>query len=154
MGLPSTFRLAAAGKIEFFLQALAVQALSYEHHAAVMGAVRGMDIKLPGGELHQPRLAVDGHEPLGAEHLRIEVMEKLFHRFPADIRAAAENQGIELDMPVLVVVIMGVITMVRPLRKPVVMPVRKTIDMRTSPAVKWCGAAVIAAVVGFFIIFW
>lgn len=54
----------------------------------------------------------------------------------------------------VVILIMGVITLARPLRKPVVMPVRKTFDMTTSPAVKLCGAAVIAAAVGFLIIFW
>ena len=58
-----------------------------------------MDVKLPGDKLHQPGLTVDGHEPLGAEHLGIEVIEEPLHRFPADIGAAAENQGIDAEAP-------------------------------------------------------
>jgi solute:Na+ symporter, SSS family len=49
--------------------------------------------------------------------------------------------------------VMAVITAVRPLKEPRVLPVRKDLDMTTSPSVVWQGAAVIAAVIAFFIIF-
>ncbi|MBN1419745.1 MAG: sodium/solute symporter [Planctomycetes bacterium] len=54
----------------------------------------------------------------------------------------------------LVVVIMGLITFWKPLAEPRTLPVRQDLDVRTSPAVRWIGAAVIAAVVVFYIVFW
>ncbi len=52
-----------------------------------------------------------------------------------------------------VVLAMGVITAVMPLKEPKVMPVRGDIDMRPAPSVLLLGGAVIAAVIAFFIIF-
>jgi site-specific recombinase len=49
---------------------------------------------------------------------------------------------------------MGLITVFKPLAGPKVMPVKEDIDMTRTPAVAWLGAAVIAAVVAFYIIFW
>jgi hypothetical protein len=49
--------------------------------------------------------------------------------------------------------IMGAITAARPLAEPRRLPVRVDMDMRTSPLVMACGAAVIAAVVAFFVVF-
>jgi SSS family solute:Na+ symporter len=49
---------------------------------------------------------------------------------------------------------MAAITVVRPLKAPKIMPVRNDLDMRPSPSVVWLGGAVIAAVVGFYIVFW
>jgi len=54
----------------------------------------------------------------------------------------------------LVVLIMGLITFWKPLAVPRTLPVREDLDVRTSPVVGWIGAAVIAAVVAFFIVFW
>jgi solute:Na+ symporter, SSS family len=51
-------------------------------------------------------------------------------------------------------VVMGLITVFKPLAQPKVMPVKQDIDMTRTPAVAWLGAAVIAAVVAFYIIFW
>jgi SSS family solute:Na+ symporter len=52
-----------------------------------------------------------------------------------------------------VVLAMSVITAIRPLSEPKVMPVRGDIDMRPAPLVLFLGGAVIAAVVVFFIVF-
>ena len=54
----------------------------------------------------------------------------------------------------LVVMLMALITFIMPLEEPKVLPVRDDIDIITEPIVKWFGAAVIAAVVVFYIIFW
>jgi SSS family solute:Na+ symporter len=54
---------------------------------------------------------------------------------------------------VLIVVLMAIITSIRPLKEARVLPVRQNMDMRTSPLVLICGIAVIAAVAAFFVIF-
>ncbi|MCK4998698.1 MAG: hypothetical protein KAS23_04155, partial [Anaerohalosphaera sp.] len=55
---------------------------------------------------------------------------------------------------VLVVLIMGLITLVQPLKQPRKLPVREDIDIHTAKDVKIYGALVIAAVIVFYIIFW
>ena len=54
----------------------------------------------------------------------------------------------------LILALMTFITLLRPLKVPKVLPVRQDMDMRTSPAVVFCGVAVIAAVLVFFLAFW
>jgi SSS family solute:Na+ symporter len=54
----------------------------------------------------------------------------------------------------LVLALMGFITLVWPLQEPRRLPERKDLDMRPSPAVLVSGAAVIAGVVLFFLVFW
>ncbi len=54
----------------------------------------------------------------------------------------------------LVLLIMGVITFLRPLAEPRLLPVRHDLDMSTSPLVRNVGIAVIAATVLFFVVFW
>jgi SSS family solute:Na+ symporter len=54
----------------------------------------------------------------------------------------------------LVLLIMGLITFWKPLKEPRRLPVRKEMDVSTEPRVKWIGAAVIAGIVAFYIIFW
>lgn len=49
---------------------------------------------------------------------------------------------------------MGLITAVRPMTEPKVLPVREDLDLQSDPKVKALGAAVIAAVVVFILIFW
>ena len=74
----------------------------------------------------------------------------LFQRFAPDlhflIQVAVTFQ--------LVLLIMGLITFIKPLEKPRVLPVREDIVIKTAPEVKVIGALVIAAVVVFYIIFW
>ena len=55
---------------------------------------------------------------------------------------------------VLVLAIMGLITVLKPLAEPKVLPVREGVEVKTAPAVKLVGAAVLAAVTVFYIIFW
>jgi len=55
---------------------------------------------------------------------------------------------------VLLILVMTVITLIRPLEKPKEMPVQENFDMRPSRSVMWLGSAVIAAVIIFYIIFW
>ncbi|MBN1893774.1 solute:sodium symporter family transporter [bacterium] len=54
----------------------------------------------------------------------------------------------------LVLLIMGLITFWKPRWKPRPLPVRRDMDIRTEPKVKWLGAMVIAGVALFYIIFW
>jgi SSS family solute:Na+ symporter len=54
----------------------------------------------------------------------------------------------------LVLVIMGLITFISPLKEPRKLPVREDLDIKTEPVVKILGVLVMAAVVVFIIIFW
>lgn len=54
----------------------------------------------------------------------------------------------------LVLVVMGVITALRPLPEPRVMPVREGFDTRPSPTVVWLGVLVIVATLALYGIFW
>lgn len=54
----------------------------------------------------------------------------------------------------VVLVIMAVITWLKPLKTPTVLPVRKEFDMRPAPSVKFLGAAVIIITITLYIIFW
>lgn len=55
---------------------------------------------------------------------------------------------------VFIILIMSVITVFKPLKQPKEMPVNEDFDMRPAPSVLLLGGAVIAAVIGFYIIFW
>jgi len=55
---------------------------------------------------------------------------------------------------IIIIIVMGIITWVKPLDKPVVMPERKDFDMKTPKIVKWLGIVVIALVILLYIIFW
>ena len=55
---------------------------------------------------------------------------------------------------VILIFVMAIITYFKPLEKPKEMPVQKDFDMRPARSVVWLGGAVIAAVIGFYIIFW
>ncbi|NQT02225.1 MAG: sodium/solute symporter [Planctomycetes bacterium] len=54
----------------------------------------------------------------------------------------------------LVLMIMGLITFIKPLEKPRELPIREGIETKTAPEVKLAGGLVIAAVAVFYIIFW
>lgn len=53
-----------------------------------------------------------------------------------------------------IILIMALITILNPLDKPKKMPINEKFDMRPAPSVVWLGSAVIACVIGFYIIFW
>ena len=55
---------------------------------------------------------------------------------------------------VAVIAVMILITIIKPLAEPKVMPVREDFDMKPTPSVAWLGAVVIAATVVMYIIFW
>lgn len=55
---------------------------------------------------------------------------------------------------IIVIAIMAAITLWRPLRNPVVLPVREAFDMRSSPTTLWLGAVVIILALALYIIFW
>jgi len=55
---------------------------------------------------------------------------------------------------IIIVIVMTIITLIKPLDKPVAMPERKDFNMQSSPAVKRLGVVVIAAVLLLYIIFW
>ena len=54
----------------------------------------------------------------------------------------------------LVLMIMGLITFLKPLKEPKPLPVRKEMDLRTEPMIRWIGGLVIMAVAVFYIVFW
>jgi SSS family solute:Na+ symporter len=55
---------------------------------------------------------------------------------------------------VVILVTMFIITKVKPLPEPKVMPVREEFDMRPTPSVVWLGVAVIAITLALYVIFW
>jgi SSS family solute:Na+ symporter len=55
---------------------------------------------------------------------------------------------------IIIVAIMALITLIKPLEKPVTMPERKDFNMQSSPIVKWFGAIIVATVIILYIIFW
>ncbi len=55
---------------------------------------------------------------------------------------------------VIILIVMGIITKLKPLAEPKVMPVREEFDMRPAPSVVWLGAIVIAITIVLYIIFW
>jgi SSS family solute:Na+ symporter len=55
---------------------------------------------------------------------------------------------------VLLLIVMAVITALKPLKEPKVMPVNKDFDMRSSPALKGLCVLVIAITLVLYIIFW
>ena len=55
---------------------------------------------------------------------------------------------------VIILAVMALITCIKPLAEPKVMPVREEFDMKPAPSVLWLGAIVIAVTIGLYIIFW
>ncbi|MFC1693866.1 solute:sodium symporter family transporter [Candidatus Latescibacterota bacterium] len=55
---------------------------------------------------------------------------------------------------VCIILTMALITAVKPLKEPKVMPVKRDFDMRTTPSVIWMGTAVIAVTLCLYVIFW
>jgi SSS family solute:Na+ symporter len=55
---------------------------------------------------------------------------------------------------VFILLVMGIITKLRPLAEPKVMPVREEFDMRPAPSVVWLGVIVIAITIALYIKFW
>jgi SSS family solute:Na+ symporter len=55
---------------------------------------------------------------------------------------------------ILVIAVMSVITMMRPLANPKILPVREGFDMKPAASVKWLGILVIAITIALYIIFW
>jgi len=55
---------------------------------------------------------------------------------------------------IIIVVVMMVITFLKPMDNPIIMPERKEFDMQAAPSVKWLGFAVIVLVIALYIIFW
>ncbi|HEX9975005.1 MAG TPA: transporter, partial [bacterium] len=55
---------------------------------------------------------------------------------------------------IIIIVVMGLITYLKPLKEPKTMPVRKEFDMKPTPAVIWLGATVIVITLILYVIFW
>lgn len=55
---------------------------------------------------------------------------------------------------IIIVVVMMIITFLKPMDSPIIMPERKEFDMQVAPSVKWLGIAVIVLVIALYIIFW
>ena len=74
----------------------------------------------------------------------------LFQRYAPGLNFLAQV-GLTFE---LVLMIMGLITFLRPLAEPKVLPVREELDTRTAPGVMVAGGLVLAAVAVFYVIFW
>jgi len=74
----------------------------------------------------------------------------LLQRFAVDIHFLLQV----LIAFIIVCVLMAVITAVRPMSQPKVLPVRADLDITTDPRIKALGGLVIAAVAVFIVIFW
>jgi len=55
---------------------------------------------------------------------------------------------------VFLILVMAVITVLRPMKEPKILPLKADFDMRSTPALKWLCAAVIGLTVALYIIFW
>jgi SSS family solute:Na+ symporter len=55
---------------------------------------------------------------------------------------------------VILIIVMAVITLIKPLKEPRVLPVKAGFDMRSSPALKWLCALAIVLTLTLYIIFW
>jgi len=55
---------------------------------------------------------------------------------------------------VILILAMTVVTLLKPLRKPKILPSKGGLDMKPSSSVVWLGAAVIAVTIALYIIFW
>ncbi len=78
------------------------------------------------------------------------VIYGLFQRFSPDLHFLIQ---VAITFQ-LVLMIMGLITFIKPLDKPRELPVREGIETKTAPEVKLAGFLVISAVAFFYIIFW
>jgi SSS family solute:Na+ symporter len=55
---------------------------------------------------------------------------------------------------VIIIIVMGVLTFLKPSREPKTMPIRQEFDMKPTPSVIWLGAAVIVVTLILYVIFW
>jgi SSS family solute:Na+ symporter len=55
---------------------------------------------------------------------------------------------------VVIILCMGLLTLIKPLKEPKTMPVRKEFDMKPAPQVVWLGITIIVLTVFLYIIFW
>lgn len=55
---------------------------------------------------------------------------------------------------VVIVLVMGILTLVKPLEVPKTTPVRKEFDMKPTPQVLWLGVSVIVLTLALYVIFW
>ncbi len=55
---------------------------------------------------------------------------------------------------VIIILVMAVFTIVKPLAEPKVLPVRKDVDLKSVPLIKWLGGLVILITIVLYIIFW
>lgn len=54
----------------------------------------------------------------------------------------------------LVIIAMVIITIIKPLQKPVVLPEKGNIDLTSTPVVKWLGMIIVVITLILYIIFW
>jgi SSS family solute:Na+ symporter len=54
----------------------------------------------------------------------------------------------------VIIAVMTVITMSKPLSKPMTLPVREQFDMRPAPSVVWLGTTVIVVTLALYVVFW
>ncbi|MGC9363424.1 MAG: solute:sodium symporter family transporter [Fidelibacterota bacterium] len=55
---------------------------------------------------------------------------------------------------IMIIIVMTVITYLKPLAQPVEMPVRKEFDTQATPIIKWLGAAIVLIIILLYVIFW
>jgi SSS family solute:Na+ symporter len=55
---------------------------------------------------------------------------------------------------IILIIVLAIITSIKPLKEPKVMPVKADFDMKSAPALKWLGPLAIAVTLLLYIIFW
>jgi len=55
---------------------------------------------------------------------------------------------------IVLVIVMAVITLIRPLREPKQLPVQENFDLSSTPVIKYLSAAIIILTIALYIIFW
>ena len=55
---------------------------------------------------------------------------------------------------VLIIIVMIIITLIKPLQKPAILPEKGNIDLTSTPAVKWLGLVIIIITIILYILFW
>ena len=55
---------------------------------------------------------------------------------------------------IIICIVMAVITYLRPLKDPKIMPIKEDIDMKPAPSVLWLGGLIVGLVILFYAVFW
>lgn len=129
--------------------------MAAEACAPAAAATTGMALNVPHyGFCHIPKLVTDAR-CMTVAHVRASevIPQEGFWGHVYDLSSMAFLNHMAITFGILVLA-MTVVTLLKPLKQPVVMPVREGYDMRPTPSVVWLGGLVIVATIALYIKFW